>query len=224
MRKIKLGALTAIAGVVGALGGCGGGGGGSPAGAGPVSPTTAKQVDFAPYAGTWSVCNSYRSDYSARYQVVITQAGPGSFHYAWKDTDHDSADCSGAGTVNYEEQGDVTSLGETVMVDGVEAQKVSARVQRDEGNGPVTVTEIQVVALTPQGLRAGDPQVYDADGTMHFQDYILTNPETIITAPPPPPPPAVTPPPPPAAPAPAASPLTPPPPAPPPPEDVTPAS
>jgi len=207
MRKFKVGVLTVIAGAVGALGGCGGGGdgssgspGGSDVAAGAV-PTAAKQVDFASYAGTWSVCNSYRADYSTRYKVTITQAGAGGFHYEWRETDHGDAQCSDSGELTYQEQGDVTALGETVTVDGIEAQKVHATGQRTSpaGTGTETFSETQVVALTAAGVQSGGPVDVDPDGTMHFQPYALTSPEAVLypAPPPPPPPPAVAPPPPP---------------------------
>lgn len=206
MEKVRAFALSVTASLVGALGGCGGGGGESPTPAPAPAPTAlpepapapaAKQYDFTPYAGTWSVCDAYAStSTSRRYQVVITQAGPGGFHYAWQVADHATADCSGPGTVHAQEEGDVTALGETVQVDGIDAQKVTARIPRDMGCGPVTVTETQVVALSPKGLHNGDPEVVDEDGTMHFQPYVLTKPETVVPLVAPPPP-AVAPPPPP---------------------------
>ncbi len=204
MKKVRAFALSVSASLVGVLGGCGGGGGASPSPAPAPAPSalpepapSAKPYDFTPYAGTWSVCDSYTSTASSRrYQMVITQAGPGGFHYARQVADHATADCSGAGTVHAQEEGDVTALGVTVQVDGIDAQKVTARIPRDMGCGPVPVTETQVVALTAAGLYNGDPEVLDDDGAMHFEPYVLTKPETVMSLVAPPPP-AVAPPPPP---------------------------
>lgn len=188
MKKVPGCAILAFASALSTLTACGGGG------SGDAAPAP-KQFDFSPYEGTWSVCNSYGEASSARYKMVITQAGPGRYHYAWQDTDHPNANCSGDGTLTYQEQGDVTEPGESVTVDQIAAQKVTVKVTLD--GGASTVTEIHVIALTEQGLRVGSTELFDEDGTMHFASDILTRPETIIpqTAPrppvpsPPPPPP-----------------------------------
>lgn len=186
MRWIPTGVAVAVAA---ALTACGGGG--SDSAAAPES--SAKTVDFTPYAGNWVVCNKTSEESSNRYQITISQTGANLFHYEWLDTNHPNADCSGPGTSNYVETGDATASGETVLVDGIEAQKISSRVTHDGRTG----LEDQFIALTPQGLRLGDFEELGADGKPHFMSDPFTQGEKLAVPPAPPPPPVTTTPPPP---------------------------
>ncbi len=199
MKRIPACALVAVASVLSACGG------GDDEGVTPQSATQA--ADFKAYAGNWATCGQDGDTVSTLHQVAITQVTADTFHYAWLETEHASTDCSGPGALNYQEQGDAIAQGKTTTVDGVEVQWVSVRVTRD---GQV-VDEQQVVALTPDGLRIGDPAATEANGTLHLfpNPFKLAEPVAPAPAPapapvpaPPPPQPVPAPPPPPPAPAP----------------------
>ncbi len=191
MRKVPACTLAVIAAA--ALSACGGGDD-------TVTPQSAVKVtDFSAYAGTWATCGTDGSATSVLQQVVITQASADRFHYRWLETTHASADCSGPGSLDDEEQADVVAQGKTTTVDGIVVQLVASQVTRD---GAV-VNEDQVVLLTADGLRIGDAAAKEPDGTMHlvpstFKPAQFVEPVAAVTPPPPaPPPPAVAPPPPP---------------------------
>lgn len=168
MRKIPCLAMTVLAI---ALAACGGGSDGADA--------ATKQVDFSPYAGTWAACLAGQQE-SDRIQITITPTGPDQYRYEWLETSHATDDCSGEGAFNYSEAGNSTALPGAVTVDGTQAQKVTSQVVREAG----TVTETQVVALTPQGLRVGGPSNVSPDGTQHFTAEVFIPSEPVLVIPP----------------------------------------
>lgn len=183
MRRIPACALVAIAAA--ALSACGGGDDAA------TPQSAALSVDFKAYAGTWATCGEDDATNSVLHQLTITQASEDKFHYRWLETLHASPDCSGPGTFNDEEQADVVAQGKTTTVDGLVVQRVSSRVTR----GGQVVEEDQVVLMTPEGLRIGDPASKDPDGTLHLfpnpfkpAQFIDPAPAPEVATPPPPPP------------------------------------